>query len=844
MTTASISAPSLIDDTWLNQDCEQRLSTLEKLDSNESSTAYFLLKVALEDDFEKVRSSAISRIVDLEALAKLGAAGGKAKEAAQQQSCRIIAGTVDSAYSEEERSGRLARLPGADIKQVALITKIKNTGSLAVAAVRQNEDLADLCLFAASVHVRKSAALLIDDKQLLKEIHNKVVGKDKTVTKTIASRLEQESTSESEEKPATAAAASGKAPATTTPKEVEAKPKPIKSKEPEPPPVEPKIEFDAIEKEASMVSYKNTTRLFEIRSQLRKLQARLTDAELKLRGNIATLQADIASKIVKNDEYQNELKAKTEELFISLAEALDSGNSENAGRCWDKIQGNISNTQNQIRAELQKTANTHKEKVTELRNWKVFAATEKKKELIVQMQHLLESKMHASDRSKSISKMHQEWKALGHSNQNEQLWKEFKKVSDEAYKPCKEHFKQRKQLMNDNLFRRREICDTLEAEHARLKDSEAELDLSGLNKLLNEADKNWKLHAPIEQRKIKALQKRYYATVNELRKLCKNEVSNSAKQKQELIKKAQELTTQEDNKLAMDEAKRLQQEWKTIGPTTYREDNKYWQDFRAACDTIFSKRSQAGNGFKQDLKKVEARLNQILSELEKISKKSDAEFRESKAAYQDLAQEFSNSLDPRIKSQRKRLLELFNSSKRLIDSRFRALPDKRQQATQQLLRDKTERLQALENSLFNEGDAEKFTVLQQAFDKDSWSEIGKSGNAEADEVLLNRLNSVVSAASKTELMQLCQKCEDEFRELCIQAEIRANVDSPAEDKALRMKYQLEQLKSGFGQAKPDPKQNLKYAMTTEFRSYAMGPISDAAREQFKDRLGQVLQKLR
>ena len=86
MTTASISAPSLRGDTWLNQDCEQRLSTLEKLDSNESSTADFLLKVALEDDFEKVRSSAISRIVDLEALAKLGAAGGKAKEAAQQQS--------------------------------------------------------------------------------------------------------------------------------------------------------------------------------------------------------------------------------------------------------------------------------------------------------------------------------------------------------------------------------------------------------------------------------------------------------------------------------------------------------------------------------------------------------------------------------------------------------------------------------------------------------------------------------------------------------------------------------------------------------------------------------------
>ena len=57
-----------------------------------------------------------------------------------------------------------------------------------------------------------------------------------------------------------------------------------------------------------------------------------------------------------------------------------------------------------------------------------YPPTEKKKELITQMQHLIDSKMHASDRSKSISKMHKEWKTLGRSSQNEQFWKEFKKL--------------------------------------------------------------------------------------------------------------------------------------------------------------------------------------------------------------------------------------------------------------------------------------------------------------------------------------------------------------------------------------------------------------------------------
>ena len=78
----------------------------------------------------------------------------------------------------------------------------------------------------------------------------------------------------------------------------------------------------------------------------------------------------------------------------------------------------------------------------------------------------------------------------------------------------------------------------------------------------------------------------------------------------------------------------------------------------------------------------------------------------------------------------------------------------------------------------------------------------------------------------------------------MQAEIRANVDSPAEDKALRMKFQLEQLQSGFGQAKPDSKQNLKYAMNTEMHSIALGPLDDPSREIFTARLSEVLQKLR
>lgn len=852
MTTASSPESPLIDNTWLNQDSAQRLVTIEKLARNEPGAEEFFRKVAQEDEYELVRCSAIARIIELDILEQLQQAGGKVEESAQQQIYRIIAGTEESRHSEQERIDRLAQLSGPGVKQVALITKLKTIGSLAVDAITQNEDLADLCLFAGSVHVRKSAATKITDTQLLKEILAKVTGKDKTVSKTIANRLESEpSDAVDTHNPGSSSGVTkhdvdlGEKPASdATDSKTTKTAKPEKNEEADAPVLEPSVEFTATEEEAIKLSFKNTNRLFEIRSQLRKLQARLADNDAELAEKITALQASIAEKITKNNAYQDELKSKTEVLLTTLAEALEAGNSESATQCWDKIQGNISNTANQVRAELLKQSNVHKAKIIELRDWKIFAATEKKKELIAQMQHLIESKMHASDRSKNISKMHKEWKSLGRSSQNEQLWKEFKTLSDQAYEPCKEYFKERKQLMAENLLNRKAICDSLEAEYKSMIDTEGEPEISKLNKLLSDAEKNWKRFAPIEQSKIKSLQKRFYATVNQLRKMRKGKLSVSGKQKQELIGQAQELSKLDDNKHAMNEAKRLQQEWKKIGPTSYREDQKYWQDFRAACDAIFNKRNQASSELQEDLKKIETRLNEILGALDAIAKQEEAEFRESRGSYKDLAQEFSNSLDPRIKSQRKRLLDRFNTLKRQIDSRFRALPDKRQQQLKQAVLDRAALLLSIERASLSETDAAKFNSLQDDFDHASWNNAAKTGNPDIDTLLSARHSAVFSARSHADLLNSCKRCGEEFRELCIQAEIRANIDSPAEDKAHRMKLQLEQLQSGFGQAKPDPKQNLKYAMETELRSIALGPLEDTARESFNARLAEILQKLR
>jgi len=285
MTTTSNSASSLIGNNWLNQDSTQRLVTIEKLDLKEPGTAEFFLKVAQEDEHDAVRCSAIASIIKLDALELIRSVSGKVQESVQQQIHRIVAGTLESDHSEQERIDKLEQLPKNGAKHVALITKVKTIGNMAVGAVEQNEDLADICLFASSVHARKSAATKITDIQLLNEILTKVIGKDKTVSKTIANRLATDFSDVNED------ISTGATPEPKKNKKVSKKTEKV-----EIPLVEPSIEFEAVEKEALQLSYKNASRLFEIRSLLRKLQARLVGAETNFNVKIDGLQGKIAEK--------------------------------------------------------------------------------------------------------------------------------------------------------------------------------------------------------------------------------------------------------------------------------------------------------------------------------------------------------------------------------------------------------------------------------------------------------------------------------------------------------------------------------------------------------------------
>jgi len=594
-------------------------------------------------------------------------------------------------------------------------------------------------------------------------------------------------------------------------------------------------ELDKLVTELESIGHKATAKLVTVDNLLNRYRKLIAEEEQDLLARATAIRESLTSRFAENARHQLSLQKATDELLDKLEKALAEGQSLDALPTWDRIQGNISNTNGEIRQSLQARANPFKAKILELRDWKIFAATEKKKELIQQMEQLCESTMHAGDRSKHITRLHMEWKELGRSNQNEELWQQFKLHSDRAYEPCAEYFKERKQQMAANLKARRELCDHLDQQVKGLNEGEGEIKVSDFNKLIKDAEDTWKKHAPVEQSRIRSLQKRFYDNINVLRKQRKSILKTNANAKRALIEQANALVEMEDRSQAIEEAKRLQKEWKEIGPTSFKEDREHWENFRAACDKLFDSRNKEKQQRTTRRQTSEKEIQDKLGALEKIFDLAEDELQKARAEYQDLAQGFSSALDALDRARRSRFLDRFNAIKRKIDNRLKALPDKKSLALMEQLQASLDYLQQIETGLLAAG-ADAFDSAKQKFSMDAWQALDKVKSDSLLSLLQRRAGAVQDSATADDYAKRVADATEAARELCIQVEIRAGNDSPETDQGKRMEIQLAQLQKGLGQARHTSRENLQFMQEARLQLLCLGPLAEADRQAFRQRL--------
>lgn len=407
---------------------------------------------------------------------------------------------------------------------------------------------------------------------------------------------------------------------------------------------------------------------------------------------------------------------------------------------------------------------------------------EEKKQLIEAMTALKDSDMHLATRARRIRDLQETWHSHGTPDEADPLWQQFNELGREAFEPCKAYFHERKKLMRTNLAERKQICEQLEAWVGAL-DDEKDADIGEVNRLEKQARDQWKKYAPVPQKQVAALQGRFNEVLKSLRTARRKTLQAHAARKKQLVEQAGALLDAEDLPAALNEAKRLQKEWKQVGPAPHKDERNLWDNFRKHCDALFARRPAPAG---------------------KPGQKRGPAGGKGKPG----AGNAGRPPAPRIGKKQQALIDALAPAAKLL-----------REAEEQCL----------------SGQAPDADALRQ-----QWETIELPSGGEEAAALRQRFEQLTRDPGSAEtLRQVARDNAGQARALCIELEIQAGLDSPAEDKALRMQRQLEHLKQGLGQGLADAATRSQRLGETITALLCMGPLSADDRKTFEQRLQRI-----
>ena len=540
-------------------------------------------------------------------------------------------------------------------------------------------------------------------------------------------------------------------------------------------------------------------------SKQSETMAKLGAALKKLRwpGDLPELQ--IATEVQQQLlDWRNEQKASAKEHreklarmhknISSISRFSRAGNLGRAKQLAQKTQKALDKFDGKDRLDLQGRFDEASKTLGDMGDWKNFATEPKYIELCDAMELLTTSDKHADKRSREMKALQQQWKSLGHSDVSEQYWPRFKLAADQVYQVCAEFFEQRRGVRKTHLEERKQYLEEMR-ELLEKTDWDNSPDYKAVQASVhnihggftsikdierNAGEKQWKQYSTLKAAVMAKLDAVYDENI-----ALKQRLINQAETLAEAAAIAENLTS----------LKSLQARWKQIGVTRRGEDQKAWKAFKKQGDIIYNKVQELRQGQRNETDQQLDAYRGIIKAIQQLAKtandlaESDHQFSELEASFTQLP-ELPRQLPEKLlegiqRDYRKACDQFDNGRSRILKGR----------QNQQLdgLRQKANLCTQLE-ALAASASEQQLQEISQQWDSIELHNPGLSQRIEArrDSALTDMDRDAITA---------------ERRMLCIRLEILMDIESPPEDRALRMQYQLQQMnQSGLGQPAIDAKQ--------------------------------------
>ncbi len=217
------------------------------------------------------------------------------------------------------------------------------------------------------------------------------------------------------------------------------------------------------------------------------------------------------------------------------------------------------------------------------------------------------------EKSHEIIALQAKWKTIGFvpKKVNSQIFEQYRALCDTFFEKKAEFFKHQKDDMEENLNKKRALCEKAEA----LKDS---TDWRKTTDELIAIQKEWKTIGAVPRKYSDAIWKQFVTACDYFFEQ-KNSNTSSQKEeevanlatKKEIIEKINALSEQTDLADPMATLRELMNEWHQVGFVPFKEKDKIYKEYQAALDVQFDR-------LKMD--KSERRLQSFKSNVDDIAK--------------------------------------------------------------------------------------------------------------------------------------------------------------------------------------------------------------------------------
>ena len=195
------------------------------------------------------------------------------------------------------------------------------------------------------------------------------------------------------------------------------------------------------------------------------------------------------------------------------------------------------------------------------------------------------------EKNKEVIGLQEKWKTIGFAPKkyNVKIFERFRHACDDFFKKKGEFFKSLKEGMNENLEKKKALCEKAEA----LKDS---TDWKVTADALTKLQKEWKTIGPVAKKHSDAIWKRFitacdyfFEQKNKATSSQRSVETENMEKKKALIEKLSAIDESMDTEEASTLVRDLMKEWNSIGHVPFKEKDKLYKQYHGIIDQLFDR---------------------------------------------------------------------------------------------------------------------------------------------------------------------------------------------------------------------------------------------------------------